>query len=95
MPAKLVTTLASCCAKGTDPVQQRLLDKMTRQAAAAYTFEAVAREFHATHHTGWSPRYAERWIDSKTDTYFNGAKAALAAFTALIDDARSGRQIKG
>ena len=39
--------------------------------------------------------YAERWIDSKTDTYFNGAKAALAAFTALIDDARSGRQIKG
>jgi 3-methyl-2-oxobutanoate hydroxymethyltransferase len=39
--------------------------------------------------------YAERWIDSKTDTYFNGAKAALTAFTALIDDARSGRQIKG
>ena len=32
--------------------------------------------------------YAERWIDSKTDTYFNGAKATLAAFTALIDDAR-------
>src|SRR5205085_9148883 len=31
--------------------------------------------------------YAERWIDSKTDTYFNGAKATLAAFTALIDDA--------
>jgi 3-methyl-2-oxobutanoate hydroxymethyltransferase len=28
--------------------------------------------------------YAERWIDSKTDTYFNGAKATLAAFTALI-----------
>src|SRR5438552_7851113 len=39
--------------------------------------------------------YAERWIDSKADTYFNGAKAALAAFTRLIDDARSGRQIKG
>ena len=39
--------------------------------------------------------YAERWIDSKSDTYFNGAKATLAAFTALIDDARSGRQIKG
>jgi 3-methyl-2-oxobutanoate hydroxymethyltransferase len=39
--------------------------------------------------------YAERWIDSKADTYFNGAKAAFAAFTALIDDARSGRQIKG
>ena len=39
--------------------------------------------------------YAERWIDAKTDTYFNGAKAALSAFTTLIDDARSGRQIKG
>ena len=39
--------------------------------------------------------YAEKWIDSKTDTYFNGAKAALAAFTTLIDDARAGRQIKG
>ena len=39
--------------------------------------------------------YAERWIDSKADTYVNGAKATLAAFTALIDDARAGRQIKG
>jgi 3-methyl-2-oxobutanoate hydroxymethyltransferase len=39
--------------------------------------------------------YAEKWIDAKTETYFNGAKAALAAFTALIDDARAGRQIKG
>ena len=39
--------------------------------------------------------YAARWIDSKSDTYFNGAKATLAAFTALIDDARAGRQIKG
>jgi 3-methyl-2-oxobutanoate hydroxymethyltransferase len=39
--------------------------------------------------------YAEKWIDSKTDTYFNGAKGALEAFTALIADARAGRQIKG
>jgi len=39
--------------------------------------------------------YAERWIDSKADTYVNGAKATLAAFTALIEDARAGRQIKG
>jgi 3-methyl-2-oxobutanoate hydroxymethyltransferase len=39
--------------------------------------------------------YAERWIDSKGDTYFNGAKATLEAFKTLIDDARSGRQIKG
>ena len=39
--------------------------------------------------------YADKWIDSKTDTYHNGAKAALAAFTSLIDDARNARQIKG
>ena len=34
--------------------------------------------------------YAEKWIDSKTETYVNGAKATLAAFSALIDDARRG-----
>jgi len=39
--------------------------------------------------------YAEKWIDSKTDTYVNTAKAALDAFAALIADARAGRQIKG
>jgi 3-methyl-2-oxobutanoate hydroxymethyltransferase len=39
--------------------------------------------------------YAEKWLDSKTETYANTAKAALDAFTALIADARAGRQIKG
>jgi 3-methyl-2-oxobutanoate hydroxymethyltransferase len=39
--------------------------------------------------------YAEKWLDSKTETYVNTAKAALDAFTALIADARAGRQIKG
>jgi 3-methyl-2-oxobutanoate hydroxymethyltransferase len=39
--------------------------------------------------------YGEKWIDAKTDTYANTAKAALEAFTALIADARAGRQIKG
>ncbi len=39
--------------------------------------------------------YAEKWIDAKTDTYFNTAKGALEAFHALIADARAGRQIKG
>src|SRR3984957_9839923 len=39
--------------------------------------------------------YAEKWIDSKTETYVNTAKAALDAFAALIADARAGRQIKG
>jgi 3-methyl-2-oxobutanoate hydroxymethyltransferase len=39
--------------------------------------------------------YADKWLDSKTDTYANTAKTALAAFTALIADVRAGRQIKG
>jgi len=39
--------------------------------------------------------YGEKWLDSTTDTYFNSAKATLGAFTALIADARAGRQIKG
>jgi 3-methyl-2-oxobutanoate hydroxymethyltransferase len=39
--------------------------------------------------------YADKWLDSKTDTYVNTAKAALGAFTALIEDVRAGRQIKG
>jgi 3-methyl-2-oxobutanoate hydroxymethyltransferase len=39
--------------------------------------------------------YGEKWLDAKTDTYVNTAKAALDAFTALIADARAGRQIKG
>jgi 3-methyl-2-oxobutanoate hydroxymethyltransferase len=39
--------------------------------------------------------YGERWIDAKTETYANTAKASLAAFTALIADVRAGRQIKG
>jgi 3-methyl-2-oxobutanoate hydroxymethyltransferase len=39
--------------------------------------------------------YADKWLDSKTDTYANTAKAARAAFTALIADVRAGRQIKG
>ncbi len=39
--------------------------------------------------------YGEKWIDSKIETYANTAQASLAAFTALIDDVRAGRQIKG
>jgi 3-methyl-2-oxobutanoate hydroxymethyltransferase len=39
--------------------------------------------------------YHEKWLDSKTETYVNTAQAALGAFTALIDDVRAARQIKG
>jgi 3-methyl-2-oxobutanoate hydroxymethyltransferase len=36
-----------------------------------------------------------KWLDSNADTYVNTAKLALEAFKALVDDVRSGRQIKG
>jgi 3-methyl-2-oxobutanoate hydroxymethyltransferase len=39
--------------------------------------------------------YGEKWLEPPSETYANTAKAALAAFTALIADARAGRQIKG
>jgi 3-methyl-2-oxobutanoate hydroxymethyltransferase len=39
--------------------------------------------------------YAANWIDARTETYGNTAKLSLDAFHALIDDVRSGRQIKG
>jgi 3-methyl-2-oxobutanoate hydroxymethyltransferase len=39
--------------------------------------------------------YGAKWIDSGAETYVNTAKLSLQAFTALIDDVRSGRQIKG
>ena len=39
--------------------------------------------------------YAEKWLDARTDTYVNTAKASLEAFKALIADVRAGRQIKG
>jgi 3-methyl-2-oxobutanoate hydroxymethyltransferase len=39
--------------------------------------------------------YGEKWLDAKTETYFNSARGTLDAFAALIADARAGRQIKG
>jgi 3-methyl-2-oxobutanoate hydroxymethyltransferase len=39
--------------------------------------------------------YGAKWIDSNTETYTNTAKLSLQAFTSLVDDVRSGRQIKG
>src|SRR3989441_10664001 len=39
--------------------------------------------------------YAAKWIDSQSETYGNAAKLSLDAFRALIDDVRSGRQIRG
>jgi 3-methyl-2-oxobutanoate hydroxymethyltransferase len=39
--------------------------------------------------------YGEKWIDSKTETYANTARASLDAVTAYTADVRAARQIKG
>ncbi len=39
--------------------------------------------------------YGEKWIESKTDTYFNTAQGTIDAFKALAADCRGGKQIKG
>lgn len=49
--------------QGTDPVQQRRLEKLKRKAESLTTFEAVAREFHATKESGWSKPYGARWLE--------------------------------
>jgi 3-methyl-2-oxobutanoate hydroxymethyltransferase len=40
---------------------------------------------------GWGAK----WLDSKAETYVNTAQLAHRAFTALVEDVRAGRQIKG
>jgi integrase len=50
-------------AAGADPVQARRVAKVASKAASATTFEAVAREFHATKVSGWSATYGERWVE--------------------------------
>ena len=55
----------------------------------------VRRSISELRTLGWPIGYGEKWIDSKTDTYTNTAKASLEAFSALIADVRAARQIKG
>ncbi|WHZ12093.1 MAG: Integrase [Burkholderiaceae bacterium] len=50
-------------AEGLDPGVTKAAEKVAARVASANTFEAVAREFHATKASGWSPEYAARWIE--------------------------------
>lgn len=45
-------------AAGTDPAQARRIDKVNKATADANTFEALAREWHATTIDKWQPRTA-------------------------------------
>ncbi|CAN5432475.1 hypothetical protein BH11PSE9_BH11PSE9_17180 [soil metagenome] len=57
-------------ASGTNPMQQRRADKFDRATNSATTFEAVAREFHATKTPGWSESHARQWLRCMTKDVF-------------------------
>lgn len=70
---------------GTDPVRARRLDRITRSASAAATFETVAREFHSVQSPGWSPRYGRRWIERmEKDLFPRIGPLPIASITAPV-----------
>lgn len=72
-------------AEGLDPGVAKRAEKLATRVAAANTFEAVAREFHATQASGWSPRYASRWIERmEKDLFPYIGKLTLPSITAPV-----------
>lgn len=72
-------------AEGLDPGVAKRAEKLATRVAAANTFEAVAREFHATQASGWSPRYASRWIERmEKDLFPHIGKLTLPSITAPV-----------
>lgn len=72
-------------AEGLDPSAAKKAEKLATRVAAANTFEAVAREFHATQASGWSPRYATRWIERmEKDLFPYIGRLTLPAITAPV-----------
>lgn len=47
---------------GANPVQQRRAERLTKAAASATTFEAVAREFHQSKAATWSENHSRQWL---------------------------------
>ena len=72
-------------AEGLDPSAAKKAEKLATRVAAVNTFEAVAREFHATQASGWSPRYATRWIERmEKDLFPYIGKLTLPAISAPV-----------
>jgi integrase len=64
------TTARALLAKGTDPSQQRRIDKETANIAAENTFEALAREWHRIKAHGWSTSHADSVMQRMTNNLF-------------------------
>lgn len=72
-------------ALGADPSVQKRVQKMQSTQAAANTFEAVAREFHATKADSWSPGHSMRWMRSmERDVFPTVGKMLLPDVTAPL-----------
>ena len=54
-------------------MQRRRLEKLTKGVTSGTTFGAVAREFHGVKKSGWSQRYADRWIERMEKTFSPGS----------------------
>ena len=82
---KLRDQARALLAAGADPSETKRENKLKAATATTNTFEATAREFHATQASGWSPRYALRWIERMEKDLFPyiGTKA-LPSITAPI-----------
>ena len=71
--------------EGINPVQKRKADKLLGAASAATTFEAVAREFHASKAPGWSETHAAKWLRGmEKDVFPRIGSLPLATITAPI-----------
>lgn len=72
-------------AEGIDPSATKRAEKLATAIAGAHTFEAVAREFHALQRNGWSPRYADRWIERmEKDLFPHIGRLTLPSVSAPI-----------
>jgi hypothetical protein len=72
-------------ADGKDPGDAKREAKAASIAAAANTFEAVAREFHTTKADGWSRFYAQRWIAYlEKDVFPAIGRTPIAQITAPV-----------
>ena len=72
-------------AEGLDSSAAKRAEKLATRVAAVNTFEAVAREFHATQSCGWSTRYGARWIERmEKDLFPYIGKLTLPAITAPV-----------
>ena len=77
--------------QGTDPVQQRLLNKAAARVSASVTYEKVAREFHGVKLKGWSEVHGKKWLRLQELNFFPWfGRLPLADITAplLLDTLR-------